>query len=248
MPAGFQLIHPTYGTSTIDSDRVAARLVQYGTLYINVTGAIPSAPYPAGLAGSAPLFLVRPDAADGWLCGFCMDFSNFSSPNAVFLTGNGGHTFEFAYVSNRGVPIVHGSGSGLELYNGSGQLTFSSNHRHPRIHQIVTCNLTDFFISGSRTIANFNLPFYGTRPWLLSSDFVYSSWANGGNDIPTAGHQYGCRLSAAGTTLTVEIFDEFGNPTNNWTGSGTLAQRIAAAGSPFATRPIRIAICTIPGY
>ena len=255
MGAGFQLFSPS-GVS-IDSEKMSGRLIAYGTAYNTTTTQTGSGPVhtpnyigmpaPALPNDTVPLLLFRP-RPDAYI---------FEASSAGYGLGLGpNHISEYAIASDIGPPITHGYGSGMELYDGNGQLTFSTNHRHPKILQIISCPLSAFanYIPGvfgqDRLYAQFNLVSTpdGSRPWILSSDLVTASWANSGalgDYTPSSGHSYGFRLPSA-NILQVEVFAEGYN--GSISDSRGIVRALIDSGSPFGNRPLRIAVCYIPGY
>lgn len=234
MPAGFQLFRDNGGTLvSLDSEKMAARLVSIGSVNISNTGVAATVSIPGPLIGSAITILLRPQSG--------MTVGAFVQLASSFTFHGTPGNCEWAIISHMGNPIVHSSGSGLELYNSQGVMTFSSNHRHPRIFQIVSSTVPAWGTGGGYYGFNVSIGPFPSRPWMIATELIYGyETTNGSNDDYTfPQHAYGAAINAASTILTIEARggDSF-----------QFDYGFVASKSPYRNKPLKVPLCILPGY
>ena len=236
MVATFRTYTPT-GIEQINSQYGTLRLNAYGTAGAAEFGGQISVP---DLTPEMPILLVRPppDVSVGGFVTWQRYASTGGVLNAIGYQSNG--PFDWAVASVSGAPVVVGSGrTGIKTWSESGNLTFSSQYRFPRIISIEDVPSPDFGaapMSRAKSIGG-----WASRPWIIVSDliYVYDSAGGLGSNYGYPPAVFAARVNAANSVLTVEM-----RSSENFSATGFA---LSPSLNPFASRPLRLPLCVIPG-
>jgi len=218
MSYGFQFIN-TSGFVVVDDQFVRLRLISSGTLAAsNSTIGWRSIPIPSGTTGPILVF-VQPHSLNSYI-----GHSNtFAAPGNVSCLSTS--AFNYKIYSADATPLIFESTHGLEVFNSSGALTFSSKYRYPRVVGVY---------QGSVGVANTSFPYpktftidgndSGSIPWVMLNNLVSSPFGVGSEE----GMYYGvCARFTSNTVCEIRLFDVtmyidiFSDPWNNTTSERT---------------------------
>lgn len=230
MIAGFES-HSVNGVVQINSESKTASVVARGSVTTNnFAGYFGNATitFPTGLT-APPLLLLRMPA-NAWICCY------YTSNKEAFISAPPNTTVEWMLASNQGVPESDGSNVGLQLFNESGELTFSSSYRYPRIVAEVSQLMPQFY-AGPMAHA---IPALASRPWLVANPLNFSYEAPDGGSGSYPPYAFTARVNAQNTVITLECRgSELFVPVANGTDIRNM--------SPYSFFPLRVSVCVIPG-
>jgi len=214
----------------------------YPHLRVVATGSAAADPYGGTIAipdlwPECPVFMIRPSAGVS-VGGFVIFQRNpYSTPQTgVRYQSNG--AFQWALASTLGTPISVGpSNVGLKMWDESGRLTFSTQYKYPRIVSIASVSAPSF--GNAPMSSSVGLSGWSSMPWIIANDLIYTyEGPDGtGGGYPTAA--FAAVVNGGLSALTVEM-----RSADEWSSTGF---RLQPAYNPYASRPLRLPLCVIPG-
>lgn len=232
MASGFRTYTPN-GVEQLNSLYPHMRIVAAGSAVAAPFGntiAIPD------LWPECPILLIRPVA--GVAVGALVLFQRhpFGTPNSFSYQSSG--PFDWALASTVGQPLAVGPGNvGLKLWDESGRLTFSSQYKYPRIASIASVPSPPF---GSAPMSSaVAISGWSSMPWIIANDLIYVYEAPDGMGGSYPGAAFAVVVNPSLSVLTVEM-----RSTDQWWTTGFGLQ---PSYNPFASRPLRLPLCVIPG-
>jgi hypothetical protein len=230
MPAGIEVINDG-GRLQITSEMRHPAMIQSGR--VSGPGGVWSTQqvFFAQHHGSCPLLLLRPDPG-AWVGGHSMYSDHF------LLACGGG--CDYALFSNEGAPVSWGDGAGIQIFDGSGNLTFSSAYRFARIKNIVQ---HVFPGGGGETRQEIGtgvgLDEFGRRPWVVAADFTLSRETGNGEGSSFPAFGYTMEMPGNGDTLIVGW--RHADDWSTWANWSDIKHR-----DIYDVRPMNIPLCHIP--
>lgn len=215
---------------------------RYPHLRVVAAGSAGAAPYGGTIAipdlwPECPVFMIRPVAGVS-VGGFVIFQRNpYTTPQTgVRYQSNG--PFDWALASTQGTPISVGpSNTGLKMWDENGVLTFSTQYKYPRIVSIASVWSPAF---GNAPMSSaVGISGWGTMPWIIANDliYVYEAPDGAGGGYPTAA--FAATVNGGLSVLTVEM-----RSSDEWSPTGF---GLRSEYNPYASRPLRLPLCVIPG-
>nr|WP_313036579.1 hypothetical protein [Achromobacter ruhlandii] len=228
------LTYTPSGVEQLNARYPHLRVVASGSAGADIYGGTIAIP---DLWPECPIFMIRP-AVGVSVGGFVIFQRNpYTTPQTgVRYQSNG--PFDWALASTQGTPISIGpSNVGLKMWDESGRLTFSTQYKYPRIVSIASVPSPPF---GNAPMSSaVGMSGWGAMPWIIANDLIYvyeGPDGTGGGYSPAA---FAATVNGSLSVLTVEM-----RSSDEWSPTGFGLQ---PSYNPYASRPLRLPLCVIPG-
>jgi hypothetical protein len=172
---------------------------------------------------SNPLLLLRPDPG-AWVGGVVQWQDRF------WVHASGG--CDYALFSNEHPGIEWGGGAGIQIFDEQGRLTFSSAYRFPRIKSVVQCTFSD---SQQEFGTGTGADEFGRRAWINANELTFAKRTGSG----VFAFAYCAEMPNAGSSVIVRWRDPF-----EWFVVPFADMHFYDL---YASRPLRIPMCHVPG-
>lgn len=219
MSAGYQVFNAN-GIEIINSNDPMLFVLANGTNAPGVFGtSIPYSGWP-----EPPILLIRPRPGV-WLGGFTL---RYTSANSAYLeVGDQGYDWALCVSSKSGLIQPIGK-SGLEVYDATGKITFSSNIPFARIVNILTIK-GPYSTTGAPINTSASIVGFSQMPWIMMRD---------------AGTSFPFPSNGDGATFEQFLISVNSNFTIM---SARLTDSLAAQYNPFQNGNMYFPLCLIPG-